>query len=327
MRFLVVGCGSIGRRHLTNLVQMGAGQVLACDANPATLDAVTSGLGIPGFSDFKEALDQGPDVVMVCTPTHLHMPPALAALEAGAHLFIEKPLSSSLEGTDRLLKLAQQKQRTVLVGCNMRFHPGVAHLKRELDAGAIGEPLLFRAHFSHYLPNWRPGQDYRQTYSARRDQGGGIVMEGVHEIDYLRWLGGEIAEVKASRALLSDLEIETEDSALLLLRLAAGRLAEVHLDYLRPFKSRGCEVVGTDGILTWLSDGKAPERVRVSRYDPGDGRWKDIHRCDEYDGNQMYLEEMRHFLACIVGEATPMLDVAGARRVLEVALEAGGSDE
>ena len=197
----------------------------------------------------------------------------------------------------------------------------MAHLKGALDAGALRRPLYFRAWFDHYLPNWRPGRDYRSSYSARRDQGGGIILEGTHEIDYLRWLGGEITRVRAHAARLSDLEIDAEDYASLTLEFESGAQARVELDCLSLLKVRGCEVVGAEGRLRWSSEGKAPETVRVLHWE-GTQRVKEIYVSPAYDPNAMYLDEMRHFLGCIDGRCEPLLDLEQGCRVLEVVLAA-----
>jgi predicted dehydrogenase len=322
MKFLVAGCGSIGRRHISNLLALGLGDVIACDPDEAAADAVARSHGVRAFTDIQTALAETPDAVFVCTPTHGHLNLAEQALKAGAHLFIEKPLAVSLAGTDRLAKSVGEMARVALVGCNMRFHPGVTAMRSALEAGLIGQPYSYRAHVGEYLPDWRPGQDYRQAYSARAAEGGGIVMEGVHEIDYLRWLGGEVTDVRAMTARTSDLEIDAEDVAEIVLRLESGALAHIHLDYLRAVKARGCEVIGPGGLLIWASEGKPPrERVTVRHYDADRSVWSDLVSLDSYDGNEMYLDELRHFSDCLSGKAEPMLDIAGARRVLEIALQ------
>jgi predicted dehydrogenase len=324
VRSVVVGIGSIGWRHLTNLVRLEAGPVWACDPDGALLERAGRELGVKTFARLEDALGGGPDAVLVCTPTHFHVPLARAALEAGAHVFVEKPLAPTLDGTADLAALARARGRRVLVGCNMRFHPGVAHLRQALADGVVGRPLFFRARFSHYLPNWRPGRDYRGIYSARRMEGGGIILEGVHEIDYLRWLGGEVTAVTADASHLSTLEIESEDYALLSLTFATAAAGQVHLDYLSPVKLRGCEIVGDAGTLEWRSEGKAPEHVHVRAWPAGQGRWDDLYRSDDYDGNAMYLAELQHFVDCVDGRDEPLLDVEGGRRVLAIALAARG---
>ena len=320
MNMLVVGLGSIGRRHVRNLRALAIGAVSGCDPDPAARDAVRAESGVAVFGDLGTALAARPDAVLVCTPTHRHLETARAALAAGAHLFIEKPIAAALDGVAALAAEARARRRVVLVGCNMRFHPGVQALKASLDASRPRRPLYFRARFSHYLPNWRPGTDYRVTYSARRDEGGGILMEGVHELDYLGWLGGDIGVATAWTGRISDLEIDGEDYALIGLTFKSGAQAQLHLDYVSPHKLRGCEVVGVDATLRWTSEGKAPERVRVTRATAGTE--ETLFESPGWDGNEMYVAELRHFVACVEGRERPHLDAEGAARVLELALTA-----
>ncbi len=322
MKCLVVGAGSIGRRHLRNLHTLQFGSLSVCEPDAAARDAVAREFGIKGYATLDDALAAGPDAVFVCTPTHHHLPIARAALQADAHLFIEKPLAASLAGVDELAAAAQARRRIVLVGCNMRFHPGVARLRTALDQAALKRPLLFQARFGHFLPNWRPGADYRLSYSARRESGGGIMLEGVHEFDYLRWLGGEVTGVAGHAAHVSGLEIDGEDWAVVLLRFESGAVGQIHLDYLSSLKLRGCEVVGEEGVLRWTSEGKNPEVVRVCLDAGPGGKREELYRCEAYDSNLMYLEELTHFRKCLEGVAKPALDLAGARRVLALALTA-----
>jgi predicted dehydrogenase len=284
-------------------------------------------LGVTVETDYRRALARQPAAVLICGPTHFHAPLAIEALDVGAYLFIEKPLAVTLEDADRIIATARDMHRDCLVGCNMRFHPGVAAIHKAVTTGAIGKPWSYRAYFGEYLEDWRPGRDYRQTYSAREAEGGGIITEGVHEIDYLRWMGGEATEVRAMRAKVSDLEIDAEDVAEISMRLQSGALAQIHLDYLRRSKWRGCEVMGSDGVIAWGSEGKPPsERVEVRRYAARNKTWTTDVLIEHYNGNDMYLDEMRHFLDCVNGAAYPMLDLQGARRVLEIALLARNAD-
>lgn len=325
MNLLVAGLGSIGRRHAKNLLALGA-TVSGCDPAAGARESAHRDLGIEVFADLSRALDGAPAAVLVCTPTHLHVPTAAAALAAGAHLFIEKPIAATLDGVAPLVAEARTRQRIVLVGCNMRFHPGVTHLRGAVESGGVGRPLFVRARFSHYLPNWRPGADYRRSYSARRAEGGGILMESVHELDYVQWLGGEAASVTAQTARLGELEIDSEDYAAVTLSLKSGAVAHIHVDYLSPLKLRGCEIVGTAGVARWVSEGKAPEQVRVTCAG-ADARETVLYASDAYDGNAMYVEEMRHFLACLAGSAAPCLDAEQGARVLELALMARDAAE
>jgi predicted dehydrogenase len=313
MKIVVVGCGSIGQRHLRNLRSLGVSALHACDPDPARADAARAA-GAVAHADLDGALGTAPDVVVVCTPPHLHLDGARAALGAGAHVFVEKPLAASLDGVDEVLALAQARSRTLAVGYNLRFHRTMREVKRVIDAGTVGRPLMLRLEFGQYLPDWRPRQDYRAGYNARAAMGGGILLDASHELDVARWLCGEIKAVSAVAEKLSDLDIDVEDAALVHLRFAGGVLGEVHLDSLQRAYARGGKLVGTEGTLTW----DFAEGVRL--YAAGRGAWEAIRI--ETDPNEMYVEEMRHFLASVREGSAPAVSGQDGRRALELALAA-----
>jgi len=317
---LIVGCGSIGRRHLRNLLSLGVDELIACDVRADRADQVSREYGVPAFVDLQRALEQGPDVVFVCTPTSLHLQVALAAAERSLHLFIEKPLSHTLDGVDALLRIASRNKLVALVGCNFRFHPGLQKVKQLLDDQAIGSVISVRAEFGQYLPDWRPGTDYRESYSARQALGGGIILDQVHELDYLRWLLGEVREVFCFAQKRSQLEMDAEDSASMLLRFACGAAGVVQLDCVRRDYRRACEIIGEEGILQW--DLTARE---VRWYSDANKTWTHLHDPPGWTLNDMYVDELRHFLRCVRGEETPAQDLHDAHKVLAVAMAAKNS--
>ena len=193
---LVVGSGSIGRRHMRNLRALGVRVLTACDLDRSRLSKMVNELGIQAFADFNEALDSAkPDIVFICTPPVSHVPQALQAARAGAHLFIEKPLSHTLDGVGELIAEVEARHRVTQVGYNLRFDAGLRKAKQLVEAGTVGRVLWARAEFGQYLPDWRPWQDYRNSYTARRELGGGIVLDGSHELDYVIWIMGAPTDV------------------------------------------------------------------------------------------------------------------------------------
>jgi len=319
MRFIVLGAGSIGRRHLRNSRALGH-QIVAVfdpDSGRRAEAGALADAGALVTDDATAALAVAADAVLVCSPTHRHVEQARAAVDRGLHVLVEKPLSHALDGTADLVTAAARGRRTVLVGCNLRFLPSLALVKRLFDEGRIGAPLSARAHCGYYLPYWRPDTDYRRGYGAQRAMGGGIILDAIHELDYVRWLLGDPREVFCYADKVSDLDIDTEDTADLLLRFDYGVIANVHLDYLQPTYRRGCELVGRDGLILW---DYTTQTVRV--------HGKDYRRHEVFeepistDPNDMYVEELRHFVTSIERGTPPMLDAAGGRRVLEIALAA-----
>jgi predicted dehydrogenase len=319
MKVLVVGCGSIGRRHAANAASLATAGVY--DETAGVAEACAKECGARAFSRLDEALRWKPRAVVVATPHRSHLEVAARAIAAGADVLIEKPLSHSLEGVADFLEAVDAAGRRAFAVCNMRFHPGPAALRKAL--ASVGKPLFARAHFGNYLPAMRPGRDYRELYAARRAQGGGVVLDAVHEIDYLTWLFGCVESAACHAAKLSDLDLDVEDHALLSLHHANGVDASVELDYLRPRKSRGCEIVGTEGVLAWTSDGKDPERCTVRLYRNDSGAWADIADIAAVDTGRPYRDLMQAFLEEVAHPGThPLASAKDAAAVLATALAA-----
>lgn len=322
MRIVVIGAGSIGQRHLRNLRALGHEVVAVFDPDGARLDEIRP-LVLPGcrlVTDEAEAFDRNADAAVICSPTNQHLDQARAALRRGWHVFVEKPLAHTLDGTAALVDEAARAGRTVLVGCNLRFLPSLVLVKRLVDEGRIGRPLAARAHCGYYLPFWRPHTDYREGYGAKQATGGGIILDSIHEFDYLMWLLGRPREVFAYAGRASSLEIDTEDTADVLMRFDYGAVANVHLDYLQRTYRRSCDLIGEDGVIAWDYIGQA-----VTVYGKDDRRIEVFQESINTERNQMFLDEMRHFARCATDGEPPVVDAAGARAVLEVALAAKAS--
>lgn len=259
MKILVIGCGSIGRRHAANAAALVEAAVMDCDRDRAEQAAAAWGGQV--FTRLEEALAWGPTACVIATPHDSHVEIGLAAVAAGAHLLVEKPLALDPVAATSLVEAAQAAERQLRVVCNMRFHPGPAKLAQALER--VGPVRFARAHYGSYLPAMRPGQDYRQIYAAHAAQGGGVILDSVHEIDYLGWLLGPVRAAGGAAARLSELEIDVEDYAEIHLCHQQGARSQIHLDYLQHYKRRGCEIVGDKGTLIWRSEGKKPEHLQI----------------------------------------------------------------
>ena len=316
-RFLVLGCGSIGMRHIENLRRLGVSDIVAFDTQAARAAKATAAHGVATVASLDAAWARRPEVCLITAPTSVHLELALQAAAQGCHLFIEKPLSHSWQGVAELLDLVARQRLNTLAGCNMRFHPGLRELKRLLAAGAVGRITAARVEVGQYLPDWHPLEDYRCGYSARSELGGGVVLDAIHEIDYLYWLFGSVAATVCLAGKLSHLEIDTEDTAAMLLQFANGTFGEVHLDYVQRAYRRTCQIIGDQGTIHW--DFGAGQ---VRWYSARTRQWKQYENPAGWEVNQMYIDEMTHFLACLAGEAKPELEVSQAAEVLRIALAA-----
>ncbi len=319
-RFLIVGCGSIGKRHIRNLLNLGVKELIAFDVRAERRRDVTTELGVETVERLESGLEREPDALIVAAPTSLHVPIALKGAFRRYHLFIEKPLSNCWESVERLLDVVRRNDLVTLVGCNMRFHPGLMTVKNLLLEQSVGRVLAARVEVGQYLPDWHPWEDYRQSYSACNRFGGGVILDAIHEIDYIHWLLGDVAAATCLAGKLSQLEIETEDVAALLLRFQNGAVGEVHLDYVQRAYSRTCHVIGEEGTIHW--DYTAGQ---VRWYSAHTRQWRLFSNPPEWEPNQMYIDEMRHFLKCLARKEMPIADVFEAARVLQIALAAKAS--
>lgn len=314
LHFLIIGSGSIGCRHAENLSHLGV-KISMHDLNQENLIKLCKQFSYIPENDLDEALKKNYyDAVIICTPTSFHLEHAKHAANAGCHIFIEKPISNNLDGLLEFQEFVEKKQIITLVGCNFRFHPGMKKIHTLIAEGVIGKIISARSQFGQYLPDWHPWADYRNSYSAQKVQGGGVILDRIHEIDYMRWLFGEVTEVTAMVDHLSQLEIDTEDVAEILMKFKNGSIGSIHLDYIRRIYDASLEIIGENGIIRW----KFQDHF-VEWYIANEKRWQSI-KWEKIDNNQMYLDEMTHFLKTIDNHEMSIFPVRDAIQVLKVAL-------
>lgn len=313
---LIAGFGSIGRRHFRNLQQLGYRNLILYRTGNSTLP--TDELqGYVVEHSLHEALKYYPVAAIIANPTALHIPTAQAVAEVGGHLLIEKPISHSLAGVDSLQQTVVQRDLHVLTAFQFRFHPALQQIKLWLEEEAIGSIVSIHAHWGEYLPDWHPWEDYRQGYSTRANLGGGVVLTLSHPIDYVRWLAGEVASVYAVLGQRSQLEMDVEDTAHLLLRFQSGAVGHVYLDYIERPPSHDLKIIGHKGTIYWNNADGIAQLSRAgykvpTRFSPP----------TDFTRNSLFLAEMTHFLDCIATGAKPACTLQDGCRVLEIILAA-----
>ena len=315
MKFLIAGLGSIGRRHLRNLVSLGERDVILYRSRLGTLpdDELA---GFPIETTLEAALAHRPDAVIVSNPTSLHLNVAIPAAEAGCHLLLEKPVSHTLDRVEDLRAAVKRSGCQVLVGFQFRFHPTLRLAARFLAEGAIGRPVAAHAHWGEYLPHWHAWEDYRHGYSARPDLGGGVVLTLCHPLHYLGWLLGEPELTWAFTATLGDLGITVEDVAEIGLRFPNGAMGSVHLNYVQQPPAHHLEIVGTQGSLYWNgTDGS----LRV--YRAITATWETLTPPKGFERNWMFVEEARHFVKVARGEGVPLCTLEDGIGTLRIATQ------
>jgi len=319
VKFLIAGLGSIGRRHLRNLRALGEQDILLYRTHQSTLPDDEL-MGLPEETDLRRALDHKPDAVIIANPTAFHLDVAIPAAEAGCHILLEKPVSDSLERLDELKTALQRGGGKVVGGFQFRFNPGLQRIKELLDKQVIGIPVSARATWGEYLPGWHPWEDYRQTYAARPDLGGGVVLTLCHPLDYLHWILGD-AETVTAFTSQQGLGLEVVDTAEIMIKFRSGTLASVHLDYIRRPPQHDLEVIGTQGTITWdNSDGNV--HLAQIGTDGKAGDWQHFSPPLDFERNHMFLDEMRNFINVIQKKAEPASTLEDEIYALKLALAA-----
>jgi predicted dehydrogenase len=312
LKFLIAGFGSIGKRHFDNLEKCGNIEISVLTRR---------GLKIPNtrvYGSLEEVGQKHFDAVFIANETSLHIPTALFFAEKGCNLFIEKPLSNNLENIDKLKAAVNSHHLKVMIGCNMRFHPVLQLLKDLVRKGEIGRAVSARIEAGQYLPDWHPERDYRDSYSARDEKGGGVILDLIHELDGAYWLFREARKVTCFSGQQSGLEIDTEDLAEILMEFKDNVLCSVHLDYIQRYPSRTIKLVGTEGTI--LADLIAN---KIEIFKAAKGKWETIDLNRGFEKNTMYLNEVKSFIDYIRGiiKESPV-SLQDGIKVLQLALAA-----
>ncbi|MBT3392116.1 MAG: Gfo/Idh/MocA family oxidoreductase [Chloroflexi bacterium] len=319
MKTLIAGFGSIGRRHFRNLYALGERDFVFLRSQRSTLpdDEIAD---YPVEVSIEAALTHKPNAVVIANPTSLHLGVAIPAAELGCYIFMEKPVSHSLERVDELEAAVKRGGGQVLVGFQYRYHPLLRKAKILLAEGAIGGPVAARVHWGEYLPGWHPWEDYRKGFSARADLGGGVILTLTHPLDYLRWLFGDVVGIWAFTQPVKALEIdEVESVAEMGLRFVDGVLGSVHLSYIQRPHTHQLEIIGTEGTIYW---DYVQSTLKI--YQAEADAWTDFPIPENYERNVMFLDQMEHFIRVVRGTEKPICtleDGIWAQRLANGALE------
>src|SRR5690349_13285713 len=328
MKFLIAGLGSIGRRHFRNLIALGEREIILLRTRKATLpdDELA---GYPVETDIQEALEKHtPDAVIVANPTSMHLEVAIPAAEAGCHILLEKPVSHSLERLDVLRKTAEKSGSKIHVGFQFCYHPTLNKARELIQSNTLGRILTVHAHWGEYLPQWHPWEDYRQSYAARSDLGGGVIVTLTHPLDYLCYLLGEVESLYSFNGHISPLAVDVEDVAEIGLKFRNGALGAVDVNYFQRPPVHRLEIVGTDGTLRWdngdssIHHYKMPSSFACFSTPPPA---RAIESCCPPDGserNQLFEAQTRHFIDVVRGKVEPDCRVEDGVKGLRLALGA-----
>lgn len=301
--------GSIGRRHARNLSKL-VDQVHAYD--PIGSSKLDLTCPVVDFSDVEEAVKSA-DLVVISSPHSSHLEQMRLCCKHRKHFLVEKPIASSVFGLDQILLDSQDL--ITQVGYNLRFHPTVIAIKHAIDAGEIGRVLHASFEYGSYLPNWRPGKNYKENYAASVVDGG-IILDDIHEIDLSCFLLGYPKRVHCVTTNTRSLGITHEEMADITFTGHPGtHTSVIHMDYLQRIPTRRCKIIGSEGTIEADLNAASLEVKTLNGA-------RSLQE-SEYDPNIMYEREISHFVAAVRDHTPdPALTVDVGLKTLRIALRA-----
>ena len=305
--FVITGGGSIGKRHLKNLISLNINKenIFVLEPREDRVSEIKS-LGIDNcLKDIREFNDISINAAIICSPTSHHIDQAIYFANKKADLMIEKPLSRDLHNIDKLKDIVSKNKLITFIAYIFRFAPSVKYLKEILEKKVIGEIFFVRGEFSEYLPDWHPYEKYNSFYMAQKQLGGGSILDQSHIMDLVHYLFGNFKSVMAFNNKVSGLDIEADDIAEMIVELKNGILASIHTDIFGRKHSKSIEIKGSKGNIFWDF-----YKNTVSVYD---AETKTSHTESNFDKdfNKVYIEELKYFINCSDKnmQAQPDLDV------------------
>ena len=298
MKFMVVGCGSMGKRRIRCLKANREKDIIAFDTREDRRKEVKDLHGVMAYSRLEEALDQQPDVLVISVPPAVHMDYCLEASRRGLHWFCEVPLTISLDRVDELTRQVQQKGIVGAVGNQMLFDAYPQQLRQLVQGGRLGPVLTVAYEFGCWLPDWHPYEDYRSFYAAQKELGGGGLDLIVQEVGWIRWIVASPAKsVMAISARRSSLEMDVPDVREIILEFEDGTTGSFHFDLVQRPGGRTLKFIAEAGTAVWDS-----KNARV--YLAETGQWEDLAPPTYKQFEEVYYAEIGQFLKCVKGEAT-----------------------
>jgi predicted dehydrogenase len=319
MKYLCIGSGSIGKRHMRNLLSIGIkpSEITATDPREDRRLEVNR-MGVNSvFETVEEALNSNNYyAAIICSPTNLHIRQGIELANRGIHILMEKPLADDLEGIEEFKESIKKHNITVMMAYIFRFTPLSEKVKDLLNSGVIGKVLYVRGEFSEYLPDWHPYEDYRSFYMAEKKQGGGSILDQSHIMDLVHYFFGGFDTVFAFNGNLSSLEVNSDDYSELTVRLKSGVIASIHTDMFGRNHKKELEIKGEKGNIFWNS----AENL-LTHYE-AETKATHVYRKFPADFNLNYINELEHFISCCESGEKPRATLQDGIETMELILGA-----
>jgi predicted dehydrogenase len=264
-RILFIGLGGAGQRHLRlfreNLPNVdliayrstNKTPLLNSDFSVNQEESLDNVYDIKVYKTLEEALALQPDLAVISTPSSMHLEYAQLCASKGINVFVEKPISNSLEGLQTLRDTIERNNVAIQVGFQRRFHPHLSKVKEIIKSGQIGQVLTVNFTVASYIPRWHPYENYLDLYACRKELGGGVLLTEIHEIDLAVWYFGMPKSVVCIGGTYSDVGMDVEDTVRLTLDYANFSV-QINLTFWQKHHERSLSICGEEGYLSWDQD-------------------------------------------------------------------------
>ena len=304
----IVSLGSIGRRHLRLLRTMYPEIEITLVRSGKGADWPESLLAQRIVKTSKDALDAGAQAAIICSPASFHLEQAMDWVSTAKPLLIEKPLSLNTSRLEQFAQLVRSSGVPTLIGYVLRYEPAAQYFQQQLASHNYGVPLNVRIECGSFLPDWRPEQDYRQSASASKELGGGVLLELSHELDYANWFFGPFDKVQAVLQNSGTLNIDVEDGAELLLQTSTELTVSIHLDFYSKTPKRHCRVQTTTGELIWDA---LKQAIRWT-----DATGQTTEKLIPLERDELFRRQLLHFFECVQGISQPLVPIEQGIQVM-----------
>jgi len=290
MRILIVGSGSIAKRHLNNLKLLGYNDIFVLKREyDKQFESINDVKVITNYDSDKLS---NFDCIFICTPTSIHIEALEFANKNNLHVFMEKPMVHDLNSLNKSKNIWTLNNRVFLIGYMLRFHPAIKYIYDLVHSKKFEQVYSARFEFGSYLPNWHPNENYKESYASIKEQGGGVVRTISHELDLVQYFFGNPKEIKTINLNTGKLEINVEEISENILSYN-DKIVTIHLDLLQKKYHRSISILSTEGRIDWNWD---TNEIRITTIG---NDVEIISFAKDFELNSLYINELKYFFYLI----------------------------
>ncbi len=313
---IIIGCGSIGQRHIRNLKKLGIKSIFALRSRKGFYQDLPSDLGVIELENWNAVFKQELDIAIISNPSSLHLETAKKLAPYVKGILIEKPLSNSLDGVEEFTSLINKNNTILFMGHNLMFHPIISNIKKFINTNDLGQIISIQSQVGHWLPDWHPYENYKMSYFAKKELGGGVALTLIHEIHLAIELAGMADEVCGMRSTSKLLDVDKNIDVIsdIMIKHNSGCVSQIHMDFIQKPLHRS-------GIITfeqgWISYDFNEQKVvaQTSNNKLPFVIWSD----KKYNTNDMYIKELKYFIDYVEeGRVKHPFDIEGGVESLRV---------